>query len=72
MGFLKRYLRELFDLYKKDFSSEIPEDFLLHHLSGSFAEAVKWWMMEDTKHSPEEVASYYMAMIRIQGIRDFY
>lgn len=65
MRFLKNYLRELFALYKKDFSADIPEDFLLHHLSGSFAEAVKWWMMEDTKHSPEEVAAYYMAMIRI-------
>jgi len=65
MQFLKKYLRDLFELYKQDFSSDVPEDFLLHHLSGSFAEAVKWWMMEDTKHSPEEVASYYMAMIRM-------
>lgn len=61
--FLKQYLRELFREYKNDFASDIPEDFLLHHLSGSFAEAVKWWMTEDTKHSPEEVASFYMAMI---------
>lgn len=63
--FLKKYLRELFGRYKEVFSSEIPEDFLLHHLSASFAETVKWWMLEDTKHSPEEVASYFMAMIRI-------
>lgn len=65
MGFLKKYLRELFDRYRDVFSSAVPEDFLLQHLSASFAEAVKWWMMEDTKHSPEEVASYFMAMIRI-------
>ncbi len=63
MRFLKDYLRELFSRYKGDFSPQIPEDFLLHHLSGSFAEAVKWWMTEDTKHSPEEVASFYMEMI---------
>ena len=63
MGFLKNYLRELFDRYKDEFSSEVPEDFLLHHLAGSFAEAVKWWIKEDTKHSPEEVASFYMAMV---------
>lgn len=65
MRFLKKYLRDLFERYKKDFSADIPADFLLHHLSASFAEAVKWWMTEDTKHSPEEVASYYMAIIRI-------
>lgn len=63
MRFLKYYLRDLFCRYKDDFSSEIPEDFLLHHLAGSFAEAIKWWMTEDTKHSPEEVASFYMAII---------
>ena len=65
MRFLKSYLRDLFLRYKADFSSRVPEDFLLHHLSGSFAETVKWWMMEDTKHSPEEVAAYFMAMIRL-------
>lgn len=63
MGFLKNYLRELFGRYKDEFSPEVPEDFLMHHLAGSFAEAVKWWIKEDTKHSPEEVASFYMAMI---------
>jgi len=63
MGFLKNYLRELFGRELDEFSSEVPEDFLLNHLVGSFAEAVKWWIKEDTKHSPEEVASYYMAMI---------
>lgn len=61
--FLKKYLRDLFGRYKEDFSADIPEDFLLHHLSGSFAEAVKWWLMEDTAHTPEEVAFYYMRVI---------
>ena len=36
---------------------------MLNHLSGSFAEAMKWWMMEDTKHSPEEVAFYFMRAV---------
>ena len=63
MRFLKNYLRDLFSRYMNDFTSDIPEDFLLHHLSGSFAEVIKWWMMEDTKHSPEEIASYFMIAI---------
>ena len=46
-----------------EFDAQIPGDFLMYHLTGSFAEAVKWWMAEDTKHTPEEVASFYMAMI---------
>jgi len=63
MGYLKKYLRELFARYQESFSSDIPEDFLLHYLSGSFAETVKWWMLEDTSHTPEEVAFYYMRMV---------
>ena len=55
--------KELMLKYIDDFSSEIPRDFLLRHLSASFAETIKWWMEEDTRHSPEEVASYYMAMV---------
>lgn len=63
LGYLKQYLRELFSRYKTEFAPSVPEDFLLQHLSGSFAEAVKWWIMEDTRHSPEEVAAFYMTMI---------
>jgi AcrR family transcriptional regulator len=63
MRYLKEYLCDLFRRYLYEFDSHIPSDFLLHHLSGSFAEAVKWWMTEDTKHTPEEVAAYYMAAI---------
>lgn len=62
--FLKEYLRALFSRYRDAFPPEIPEDFLLHHLTGSFAEAVKWWMTEYTGHTPEEVASFYMKMLR--------
>ena len=54
---------ELFVRYIDDFPSEIPRAFLLRHLSASFAETIKWWMEEDTKHSPEEVAFNYMAMV---------
>ncbi len=63
MRFLKKYLFDLFGRYIDDFSHTIPEDFLLHYLAGSFAETVKWWMKEDAVHSPEEIASFYMAML---------
>ena len=63
LQYLKQYLYDLFERYHQEFDASVPKDFLLQHLSASFAEAVKWWMKEDTKHSPEEVASYFMAMI---------
>ena len=61
--FLKQYLYDLFERYQEEFNSMIPKDFLLQHLAASFAETVKWWMTEDTKHSPEEVARFYMVML---------
>lgn len=64
LSFLKDYLRELFARYLQDFHSDVPEDYLLHYLTGSFAETVKWWVAQGMVTSPEEVASYYMAVIR--------
>ena len=61
--FLKQYLYDLFARYLEEFNPIVPKDFLLHHLAASFAEAVKWWMMEDMKHDPEEVAHFFMIMI---------
>lgn len=67
MGYLKNYLQELFVRYRSNFATAIPENFLLNHLSGSFAEAIKWWMTEDTKHTPEEVACFYLTMIKYKN-----
>ena len=63
LHYLKQYLYDLFERYQEEFNSMIPKDFLLQHLAASFAETVKWWMTEDTKHSPEEVARFYMVML---------
>ena len=64
LSFLKDYLRELFARYLHEFHSAVPEDYLLHHLTGSFAETVKWWVAKDMVPTPESVAGYYIAVIR--------
>lgn len=64
LSFLKDYLRELFVRYLDEFHPDVPEDYLLHHLTGSFAETVKWWVAQDMAPAPETVASYYTAVIR--------
>jgi len=65
MSYFKQYLIELFTQYKDIFRVDVPNDFLIHHLVGSFAETVKWWVAEDIKHSPEEVAGYYMKVLQV-------
>ena len=62
-GYIRKYLNELFSKYLDEFNTEIPVDFLLHHLSGSFIETIRWWMDQETDYSPYQVASFFMAAI---------
>lgn len=65
MRYFKEYLAVLFRKYQEEFHCPVPEDFLIHHLVGSFSETVKWWVEENTRHSPEQVAHYFMSVLRI-------
>lgn len=65
MGFFREYMTEMFARYQSVFPCEVPVDFVLEHLTGSFAEAVRWWIGNDMKESPEKVTEYYLTMLRI-------
>ncbi|MGL5434780.1 MAG: TetR/AcrR family transcriptional regulator [Lachnospiraceae bacterium] len=41
-----------------------PDDFLMNHVTGSFVNMVQWWIKNQLKQSPEELTSYFMAVIR--------
>lgn len=64
LSYFKDYLKELFQQYLDDFNPAIPRDYLLHHLTGSFSETVKWWAAHDMDPEPELVAGYYMSVLR--------
>lgn len=59
MGYLKEYLTELFSLYLSDFNLDIPKDFLLNYLTGSFSETILWWVNNKMQTPSENVAMYY-------------
>lgn len=63
MDYFKEYLRTLFDQYMDCFDQNVPKDFVLNHLAGSFAEAVRWWMKNHMEPEPEIVAGYYIHLI---------
>lgn len=44
-------------------NTEIPQDFLINHISGSFVEMVLWWIKERMKQSPAELDFYFRAVI---------
>lgn len=63
MAYFKQYLTQLFSRYAALFPQEIPEDFLIHHLAGSFSETVKWWVSTNMESAPETVAHFYIAVV---------
>ncbi len=65
MRYFKEHLRAMFEMYISGYKNDVPKDFMLNHLVGSFAEAVLWWIREDMKTSPEETAGYFMKMTKI-------
>lgn len=42
---------------------DIPQDFLINHISGSFVEMVLWWIKGRMKQSPEDLDRYFCAVI---------
>jgi len=63
MGYFKEYLSKMFARYLSEVQADAPEEFVLNHLVGSFAEAVRWWIKHKMQYTPQEVAAYYMAVI---------
>ena len=65
MACFKGYLTQLFSRYTMLFPQEVPEDFLIHHLAGSFAETVKWWVAQGMILNPETVAHFYTMVAKV-------
>lgn len=63
--YFKECLKILFTRYIHVFSCNVPEDFLLNHLVGSFVATVRWWVKNKMATSPEETAGYFMKMINL-------
>lgn len=67
LRFFKQYLNELIIQYLligvKRKNTNIPEDFLVNHISGSFVEMVHWWLKNNMKKSPEVLAEYFLSVI---------
>lgn len=70
MSYFKGYLTEMFSKYLKGIKVNAPDDFVLNHLVGSFAETVKWWIDKSMKYTPEETAKYYIEVSCVNRITE--
>lgn len=44
-------------------NQDLPQEFLVNHISGSFVEMVLWWLKNNKEHTPEELDYYFRAVI---------
>ena len=67
LGFFRQYLNELMAVRLLGdthlHTKKVPHDFLVNHISSSFAGLVQWWIKKGLKQKPEELADYFMAVI---------
>ena len=68
--FLRYFKDNLNDLIRSQFvnqnrntNTNIPTDFLINHISGSFVEMVLWWLKGSMKQTPEKLDAYFRAVI---------
>ena len=68
--FLRYFKDSLNELIQNQFISQnrnanmdIPDDFLINHISGSFVEMVLWWIKGHMKQTPEKLDQYFRAVI---------
>ena len=70
-AFILRYFKDsLSDLIQSQFiiqnrhsNKDLPDDFLVNHISGSFVEMVLWWIKGRMKQTPEELDRYFRSVI---------
>lgn len=65
MQYFKEYLNAMFAKYIIQAPENVPMEFMLNHLAGSFANTIQWWIKNNMVNSPEEVSNYFMSVITI-------
>ena len=64
LRYFKEGLKELIARQPDDFSSgkpqELPESFWIDHVAATLVEAIRWWIENGMKESPEVLARYCM------------
>lgn len=44
-------------------NAQLPEDYLINHISSSFVEAVDWWLAHKMKETPEKMTEYFLLTV---------
>ena len=67
LRYFKQYISEVFSNWIVETpeaqEKQVPRDFLIDHVSSSFVNTVQWWIKNRMMQSPEELTSYFLAVI---------
>ena len=56
-------IQSQFVMQNRRTNENLPEDFLINHIAGSFVEMVLWWSRGKMRQTPEELDRYFRAVI---------
>lgn len=61
MQYFKRQMNALVksQLKEENPQAQVPEDFLINHISGSFVDMVQWWVKKNRHLTPQELNQYF-------------
>lgn len=59
---LNELVRSQFINQNRKANTDIPEDFLINHISGSFVEMVLWWIKGHRKQTPEDLEPLFSVL----------
>ena len=60
---LNGLIRSQFVNQDRKANTDIPQDFLINHISGSFVEMVLWWIKGRMKQTPADLDRYFRSVI---------
>lgn len=67
LHYFRDNLNELVQAYfinqNRKINIDLPDDFIINHISGSFVEMVLWWVKKGMKESHTELDNYFHAVI---------
>ena len=68
--FLRYFKESLNELVQTQFvnhnrkqNQDLPQEFLVNYIAGSFVEMVLWWLKDKNNHTSEELDHYFRAVI---------
>ncbi len=60
MRFFKEYLTQVFEGELMKQKTDVPMEYLSHHMVCDFAETVRWWMNND-RYTPEDISRFFFS-----------